>query len=123
MRRPELLLRGQVALQAGQEAAWPALTERLQLWVADHPRDAQVWQLLAGVYAAQRQTLRALRAEAESRVAQLDLAAALDRLKAAQDLLRQGPSGTASADHIEASIIDTRRRQLESALREQALER
>ena len=123
VRRPELLLRGQVALQAGSEAAWPALTERLQLWVADHPRDAQVWQLLAGVYAAQRQTLRALRAEAESRVAQLDLAAALDRLKAAQDLLRQGPSGTASADHIEASIIDTRRRQLESALREQALER
>jgi len=123
MRRPELLLGGQVALQSGQVALWLALTERLQLWVAEHPRDAQAWQLLASAYVAQRQPLRALRAEAEVRVAQLDPAAALDRLKAAQDLLRQGSSLNPSADHIEASIIDTRRRQLESALREQALER
>jgi predicted Zn-dependent protease len=123
MRRPELLLRGQLALQAGQEAIWLALTERLQPWVVEHPRDAQAWQLLASAYSAQRQSLRALRAEAEARVAQLDLAAALDRLKAAQELLRQGGSLQPNADHIEASIIDTRRRQLESALREQALER
>jgi predicted Zn-dependent protease len=123
MRRPELLLRGQLAVQVGQATVWFALTERLQLWVTDHPRDAQAWQLLASAYLAQRQSLRALRAEAESRVAQLDLASALDRLKAAQDLLRQGVSLGPNADHIEASIIDTRRRQLESALREQALER
>ena len=123
MRRPELLLRGQLAMQAGQEAMWLALTERLQLWVAEHPRDAQAWQLLASAYLAQRQHLRALRAEAEARVAQLDPAAALDRLKAAQDLLRQGSNVNANADHIEASIIDTRRRQLESTLREHALER
>ncbi len=123
MRRPELLLRGQLALQSGQAALVLALTERLQLWVVEHPRDAHAWQLLAGAYAAQRQPLRALRAEAETRVAQLDLPAALDRLKAAQDLLRQGASLRPNADHIEASIIDTRRRQLESALREQALER
>jgi predicted Zn-dependent protease len=123
MRRPELLLRGQLALQSGQAAVWLALTERLQLWVAQHPRDAQAWQLLASAYAAQSQSLRALRAEAEARVAQLDPGAALDRIKAAQDLFRQGASLNPNADHIEASIIDTRRRQLESALREQALER
>ena len=123
MLRPELLLRGQLALQSGQAAVWLALAERLQLWVAEHPRDAQAWQLLASAYSAQRQTLRALRAEAEARAAQLDTAAALDRLKAAQDLLRRGVSLNPNADHIEASIIDTRRRQLESALREQALER
>ena len=123
MRRPELLLRGQLALQSGQAAVWLALTERLQLWVAEHPRDAQAWQLLASAYAAQSQSLRALRAEAEARVAQLDPGAALDRIKAAQDLFRQGASLNPNADHIEASIIDTRRRQLESALREQALER
>ena len=40
--------------------------------------------------------------------------------KAAQDLARKSGAG---GDHIEASIIDTRRRQLESMLREQALER
>jgi hypothetical protein len=31
--------------------------------------------------------------------------------------------GAGGADHIEASIIDTRARQVESTLREQALER
>ena len=44
---------------------------------------------------------------------------ARDRLKAAQELARQG----GVVVHIEASIIDTRSRQIESLLREQALER
>ena len=44
-----------------------------------------------------------------------------DRFKAAQDMARKGGPGT--SDHIEASIIDTRARQVESLLREQALER
>jgi predicted Zn-dependent protease len=123
MRRPELLLRAQLALQSGQVAQWLACIERLQLWVAEHPRDAQAWQRLADVYAAQRLPLRFLRAEAEARVAQLDLPAGLDRLKAAQDLLRQRAIQNPNADHIDASIIDTRRRQLELALREQSLER
>jgi hypothetical protein len=43
----------------------------------------------------------------------------VNRLKAAQDLMRQAER----VDHIEASIIDTRTRQFESRLREQALER
>jgi hypothetical protein len=60
-----------------------------------------------------------VRAEAEARVAQLDYAAALDRFKAGQEMARKGGAG----DHIEASIIDTRARQVESLLREQALER
>ncbi|MEK9803965.1 MAG: peptidase M48, partial [Curvibacter sp.] len=80
---------------------------------------AQAWQQLATAYTAQGQTLRAVRAEAEVHAARLDYAAARDRLKAAQEMVRQGPG----ADHIEASIIDTRSRQLESLLREQALER
>jgi hypothetical protein len=57
---------------------------------------------------------------AEARAAQLDFTAALDRFKAAQDLVRKGGTG---ADHIEASIIDSRTRAVESLLREQALER
>lgn len=124
VRRPQLMLQAQVGLLTGTGlSGMGGLTERLQTWLAAHPRDAQAWQRLAAAYALQALPLRALRAEAEAQVARLDLAGALDRLTAAQDLLRQGGSARGSADHIEASIIDTRRRQLESLLREQALER
>ena len=64
------------------------------------------------------QVLRAIRAEAEAQVARLDYGAAMDRLRAAQALARRP-----GADHFEASIIDTRARQVDSLLREQALER
>ena len=115
--RPEVLLGAQARIRAGQAADVPA---RLQTWVALHPRDAAAWQTLASAYAAQGQTLRSIRAEAEAQVAHLDYAAAVDRFKAAQELVRR--TG-ASGDHIEASIIDTRARQVQSMLREQALER
>lgn len=116
-RRPDLLMGSQAQVQAGQATA---AAQRLQTWVATRPRDAGAWQLLSSAYAAQGQPLRAIRAEAEARVAQLDYTAALDRFKAAQDLVRRGGGG---GDHIEASIIDTRARQVESLLREEALER
>jgi hypothetical protein len=51
-------------------------------------------------------------------VAVLDYSAAMDRLRAAQNLARRGTN-----DHIEASIIDARARQVESLLREQAAQR
>ena len=116
-RRPELLLRTRILLQAGQASA---AAGALQTWVANHPKDASAWQLLAAVWQAQGQGLRAVRAEAEAHAARYDYAAAVDRFKAGQDLARRG--GTA-ADHIEASIIDTRLRTMESLLREQAAER
>ena len=56
-----------------------------------------------------------------AQVAHLDYEAALDRFKAAQELARRGTG--APGDHIEASIIDSRARQVESLLREQALQR
>lgn len=116
-RRPDVLLGSQAQVQSGRAAE---AAQRLQTWVANQPRDAAAWQLLATAYQAQGQALRAVRAEAEARVAQLDYQAALDRFKAAQDLVRRGGGG---GDHIEASIIDTRARQVESLLREQSLER
>jgi hypothetical protein len=61
-----------------------------------------------------------LRAEAEARAAHLDYVGALDRLKAAQGQL--AGSTKSNADHIDASIIDTRRRQIEALLKEQTLE-
>ena len=116
-RRPEMLLAMQAWTHTGRarDAA-----QRLQTWVATQPRDATAWQLLAAAYAAQGQALRGVRAEAEARVAQLDYGAAMDRFRAAQDLARKA---TDRSDYIEASIIDTRARQVESLLREQALER
>lgn len=115
--RPEVLLWAQARQAAGQPGE---VAQRLQSWVALHPRDAAAWQLLSAAYRAQGQSLRAIRADAEAQVAQLDYQAALDRLKAAQEAARRG---AAAGDHIEASIVDTRTREVESLLREQSLER
>jgi predicted Zn-dependent protease len=114
--RALLFLRARTWTLSGQarEAA-----EQLQVWLANRPRDAQAWQLLASAYAAQGRTAQAVRAEAEAHAARLDYGAARDRLQAAQALVRQG----AAVDHIEASIIDARSRQIDLLLREQALER
>lgn len=116
--RPELFLSSQVLIGKGRanEAA-----SNLQTWVARHPKDASAWQLLASAYSAQGLVLRSVRAEGEAQAAQLDYAAALDRFKAAQALVRSAAG--AGVDHIEASIVDTRTRQVQSLLREQALER
>lgn len=114
--RADVLTQGR-ALMAAQRAR--EVSGRLQTWVASHPKDAAAWQLLAAAYGNQNQTVRSIRAEAESRAAQLDYAAALDRLKAAQAFMRSNP---ASADYVEGSIIDTRTRQIELVLKEQALQ-
>ena len=117
--RPDTLLGAQALISTGQASLAAA---QLQTWVAAHPRDAMGWQLLSTAYGAQGQTIRAVRAEAESRVAVLDYAAAVDRFKAAQGLARE-QANKAGADYIEASIIDTRTRQVALLLREQAVER
>jgi predicted Zn-dependent protease len=91
--------------------------------VALHPRDGTAWQLLASAYQAQGQTLRAVRAEAEMQVARLDYSGALDRLRAAQDLVRRPPPGSAAVDEIEASIIDTRTREVQARVKAQMLEK
>jgi predicted Zn-dependent protease len=94
--------------------------QALQTWLADHPRDAQAWQLLAAADAAIGRPVAAVRAEAEVNVAQLDYPAALTRFKVAQEMARKS---SRPADHIDASIVDTRARAMEALLREQALER
>jgi predicted Zn-dependent protease len=115
--RAALLLVAQTDTLSGMgEAA----AQNLQTWVADHPRDAQAWQLLAAANAAIGRQVAAVRAEAEVNVAQMDYSAAFTRFKVAQDMARKS---SRPSDHIEASIVDTRARQMESLLREQALER
>ena len=127
--RPEQMLLAQAQIRLGQAAQ---VAETLRLWVATHPRDAMAWQWLAASYTQLNQPLRAVRADAESRIAEQDYAGAQERFKAAQDLAKNavGVAGTAGAaggqgraDHIEASIIDTRARAVALLLREQALER
>jgi predicted Zn-dependent protease len=121
--RPELVLHARAAIMGRQDAELAKATQSLQAWVAIHPSDALAWQLLATAYGTQGQTMRAIRADAEVRVATLDYAGALDRFKAAQQRVRQTGAGQNAADHIEASILDTRRRQIESLLKEQTLDR
>ena len=116
--RTELFLAAQVKLQSGK--GLNALVQDLRVWAADHPRDAQAWQLLANTYSSQGRMLNSIRAQAEVSAAQLDYTSALSRFKAAQEWARKDGAG---ADHIEASIVDTRTRQMELLVREQALER
>ncbi len=122
LRRPELVLQAQIAMQVGHAEMLDQVSQNLQNWLLSQPQDALAWQWLASIYAVQNQSLRALRAEAEARVAHLDYAGALDRLRAAQDRLRGPGALNSSADHIDASIIDTRRRQVEALLKDQAQE-
>jgi predicted Zn-dependent protease len=126
--RSTLYLRGQAALSASAASApsgvsaispteWSGLQDQLQLWLSGHADDAAVWELMAQVLAAQSLAVRAVRAQAEARIAHLDYAAGLDRLKAARDLSVQQKS-----DFFELSIIESRLKQIEVLQREQARE-
>ncbi len=113
--RAELVLAAQAAVAARQpDGVAPLLRD----WVALHPRDATAWRTLSAVYGVQGETLRAIRADAEANVAVLDYVAARDRFRAAQDWVRQAGPGT-RVDHYEASIIDTRAREVEARAKEQ----
>jgi predicted Zn-dependent protease len=121
--RPPLLLRAQALLElqrraGGDTAALRECTEALQTWLADQPQDAAAWELLAATSGALGLKLRAMRAGAEARAVVGDLGGAIDRLRAAQQATRSatGP------DFIEASVIDTRLRQLMAQRRQLVLE-
>ena len=116
IQRPELLLSTQAATQVGKPKE---AIQALQVWVTSHPTDALAWQTLAGAYTAQGDTLSAIRADAESHVAHLDYSGAVDRMKAAQELIRKGRT----TDFIEASIIEARAREINALFREQSLKR
>ena len=91
-----------------------ASNEALQAWVSTQPHDALAWTMLAQGEEALGQRLRAMRAQAEARAALGDLNGAIDRLRAAQVLVRSGGAN----DFIESSVIDARLRQLEAQRRE-----
>ena len=114
--RAQVLMRAKALMAAKRSSDVP---QGLRTWVNDHPKDASAWQLLATAWGQQNKPVQAIRAEAESRAVQMDYSGALDRLKAAQTLMRSQPG---SADYVEGSILDTRTRQIESLLKEQLLQ-
>jgi predicted Zn-dependent protease len=118
--RPELFAQSQVQIASKQTALAALAVQNLQTWVAAHPTDSPAWQLLGNAYRSNGQSLRAIRAEAESQVALLDYAAAIDRFKAAQDMVRSGSATVATGrDYMEESIIDVRTRQVQELLKQQ----
>jgi len=120
--RPMLLARAQLAFDASRGAETAALrtsTEALQTWVAERRGDATAWALLGQSAGVLGLRLRSLRAEAEARAALGDIGGAMDRLRAAQ---RQARTAGAAPDFIEASIIDSRLRELSALRRAQLAE-
>jgi beta-barrel assembly-enhancing protease len=116
--RAVMLLAARVALAGGSDATGRAdavkqSADQLQTWLAVHPRDAGAWAQIGQAWASLGQPLRAMRAEAEVRLALGDLNGAVDRLRAGQRSARNGRN----VDFIEASVIDARLRDVEGQRR------
>ncbi|MEO8079755.1 MAG: M48 family metalloprotease, partial [Caldimonas sp.] len=117
--RPVLLLESQIAVAASADPSPgnDTLKSRagdLQTWVAVHPDDALAWLSLGQVWGRLGVPLRSLRAEAEARYALGDLVGAADRLRAAQRVARGG----GPVDFIDASVVDSRLRDIEAQRRQ-----
>ncbi len=119
--RPELVATAQSLAHLPTHPATNTVVQQLRQLVQGNPHDAQAWNLLATLLAGQGQKLGSLRAEGEAQLARMDLQGALDRFRAAQDVARLGR--LQAGDHIEASIVDTRVRQIQEQLREMQKER
>jgi predicted Zn-dependent protease len=114
--RAWVLLRAQCQLATKDIAMARSATENIQLRLAQFPRDPLAWDMVAQAYEHIGQPLQAIRADAESRAVRWDEVAAIDRLRAGQELAKrltqQGKMDLAAQQ--EANIIDSRLRALES---------
>jgi predicted Zn-dependent protease len=119
--RPVLLYNGRIALaREADDATLKRNAEDLQTWVSGHPHDAEAWSTLGQVWTKLNQPLRSLRAEAEARFALGDLTGAVDRLRAGQRLAHGGKGS--GIDFIEASVIDSRLRDIEAQRKQIAVD-
>jgi len=112
--RPVLLLGAQAALAGKGRPGLQRYADELQTWTSLHPKDASAWLMLSRLWTQMDFRLRAVRAEAESRVALGDYTGGIDRLRAGQRAAR----GPRTADFIEASVIDARLRDIEHLKRQ-----
>jgi predicted Zn-dependent protease len=119
--RPELMATAEVLLRLPPHPARVAVTQQLRDQVVLAPHDAQAWNTLARLYVLQGQTLLSLRAEGEAQMSRLDWTGAVDRFRAAQDWAKN--NRLQAGDHIEASIVDTRLRQVQALIRDLQTER
>lgn len=113
--RPELMAAALAVQRLPGHPLQADITRQLRQRVFEAPSDAQAWNTLAALLVSQGQTLAGLRAEAEAQVARLDWSGALDRFRAAQDHAKRGQ--LQAGEHIEASIVDTRLREVQAQLR------
>jgi predicted Zn-dependent protease len=112
--RPVRLLRARQTLMGGvPRAELQRSADELQTWVALYPQDALAWDYAAQSWDRLGQPLRAVRAQAEARVAIGDLEGAVDRLRSGQRLARQSPA----RDSVEASVIEARLRDVQGQRR------
>lgn len=109
--RPTVMAWAATQINAGHA---PQASERLQTWISEHPDDPYAWRLLSKAWEAQGRSLRSVEALAQAHKLEFDLSGALERLKAAQRMTRN-----TAADHVDASIIDAKAREIASVLREQ----
>ena len=118
--RSQLLLQSSCKVALRNKALSQQALDQLQLWLADNPADPLAWEASAQAYVQLGQPLRALRAEAEAKAVRLDEAAAIERLRAAQSLVRElTQKGQLDlGGQQESSIIDARLRTLEARRRE-----
>jgi predicted Zn-dependent protease len=121
LQRPELMATAEALLRLPTHPARNSITQQLREQVTQAPHDAQAWNTLSRMLALQGQTLPALRAEGEAQMARMDWAGAVDRFRAAQDWAKN--NRLQAGDHIEASIVDTRLRQVQTLVRESQTER
>lgn len=119
--RPELLATAQALLRLPAHPLRADITRQLREQVTQAPHDAQAWDTLASMLALQGQTLASLRAEGEAQMARMDGSGAVDRFRAAQEWAKN--NRLQAGDHIEASIVDTRLRQVQGLIREMQTER
>ena len=123
--RAHRIWRWQAWLSARQAESAKQAQSDIDLWLSRHPRDGQAWELSAQALELAGDPLRSLRAQAEARAVRFDFVAAIDRLMAAQDLVREmaRKGGLSRSQEMDAAVIDTRLRQLREARREQTLQR
>ena len=123
-RRALQLLLAQARIATGLPDQGRLAALDMQKLVSANNRDRQAWDLLGEALGLQGETLRSLRAQAESSALRWEYVGALDRLRAAQELARnRARQGILSrSDEMEASIIDARVRVFQSARREQTLQ-
>jgi predicted Zn-dependent protease len=107
--RAQVLLAATFLLDANRSAD---VIDRLQRWIGAHPKDAHAWTLLAQAYSAQNQTLRSIRAQAESQAATWNLPQAQKQLQQALDLVRQWQQTGQAFSEMDAAIVQSRHREI-----------